>query len=428
MKAVTVYVLAIPMLLAALLSFPGCESKTQVANTPPGDITLSASKCFIETGGTITLGGGAIDDDGDPLTFRWTATAGSFTPASATGTSVQWTAPSTPGAVTITMAVTDDIVTVNKNQGITVCTLVQSSVTTNTTIPKTGAVYIVKQGVSVPLLRISSAAILTIEPGVTIVFDGAGGGFEAFGRIVADGTSGEKIRFRGNTCGSSSGLWDGIYLTGPYGEAIFRNVELNASSNGIQVADGAKLTLERSSVYGNSNIGISVLTEAAQAHILSSDIWDNGKGIEIENAHVEIKSSSIRYNAANGLKISYSYTATETTTVDSTTIANNGANGIEISSYAAPAVRYCSISANGEGPDGGYAISLAGYSGDDTIHAENNFWGAGNTTKEKIGLVIFDGNDQVGLPYVVFEPWLAQSPVMLQADPAGGAKERPWAR
>ena len=97
-------------------------------------------------------------------------------------------------------------------------------------------------------------------------------------------------------------------------------------------------------------------------------------------------------------------------TIDSTTIANNGANGIELSSYAAPAVRYCSISANGEGPDGGYAIGLAGYSGSDTIHAENNFWGAGNTTEQKIGLVIFDGNDQAGLPYVDFIPWLSASP------------------
>jgi hypothetical protein len=31
---------------------------------------------------------------------------------------------------------------------------------------------------------------------------------------VAEGTSGEKIRFLGNTCGFSSGLWEGIYLEG----------------------------------------------------------------------------------------------------------------------------------------------------------------------------------------------------------------------
>jgi hypothetical protein len=425
MKTVTTYLLAIIALLVTLLSVHGCESGAKVANTPPGNITLFASKCFIEKNGTITLSAGAIDDDEDPLTFRWAAAAGTFSPGSGIGSSVQWTAPSTPGTVTINMTVTDDIESVSKTQDMVVCTPVQSSIATSVTIANTGSVYIVKNA---DLLPIAQTATLTIEPGVTIVFDGAAGGFQAFGRIVAEGTPSEKIRFRGNTCGSGSGLWDGIYLDGRYGEAVFRNVELSASSNGIQVMDGAKLTLDKSSVYDNSNIGVSILTEASEAHILSSDIWDNGKGIEIANAHVEIKSSSIRYNATNGLKISYSSTAKEMTTVDSTTIANNGANGIELSSYAAPAVRYCSISANGEGPDGGYAISLAGYSGSDTIHAENNFWGAGNTTEQKIGLVIYDGNDHVGLPYVDFIPWLSASPGPLKADPAGGAKERPWGR
>lgn len=425
MKTVTIYLLAIIALLVALLSIHGCESGAKVANTPPGDITLSVSKCFIEKSGTITLSAGAIDDDGDPLTFRWTAAAGTFSPESGIGSSVQWTAPGTPGTVTIKMTVTDDIESVTKTQDIVVCAPVQSSIATSVTIANTGSVYIVKNA---NLLPIAQTATLTIEPGVTIVFDGAAGGFQAFGRIVAEGTPNEKIRFRGNTCGSGSGLWDGVYLDGQQSEAVFRNVELSASSNGIQVMDGAKLTLDKSSVYDNSNIGISILTQASEAHILSSDIWDNGKGIEIENAHVEIKSSSIRYNAANGLKLSYSSTATEVTTVDSTTIANNGANGIELSSYAAPAIRYCSISGNGEGTDGGYAISLAGHSGSDTIHAENNFWGAGNTTEQKIGLVIYDKNDKAGLPYVDFIPWLSASPGPLKAEAAGGVKARPWVR
>ena len=55
MKAVTIYLLAIIALLVALLSIHGCENGAKVANTPPGDITLSVSKCFIENGGTITL-------------------------------------------------------------------------------------------------------------------------------------------------------------------------------------------------------------------------------------------------------------------------------------------------------------------------------------------------------------------------------------
>jgi hypothetical protein len=424
MKTFTFYVLAMPLFLAALLSFPGCESKTQIANTPPGNVTLYVSKCFIETAGVVTLSGGAIDDDGDPLTFRWTATAGTFSPESGIGASVQWTAPSAAGPVTIGMAVTDEIETVTKTQAITVCTPLQGSVTTSITIANTGFIYIVK---NTGLMRITAAATLTIEPGVTIVFDVPAGGFEALGRIVAEGTPGEKIRFRGNTCGFSSGLWDGIYVDGQYGEAIFRNVELGAGKNGIQVMNGAKLTLDRCNVYNNSSIGISVQHEASVAHILSSDIWDNGKGMEIENASVDIESSSIRYNGANGLKISQSFSETAVT-VDSTTIEYNGTNGIELSNLANPVIRYCSISANGPESGVGYAILLADHHGSDTIRAQYNFWGAGNTTEEKIEIVIYDGIDQAGLAYVDVRNPLPESPVMLKANSAEGAKERPWAR
>ncbi len=419
--------LAVPAVLAAILSAPGCESRTKVANAPPGDVTLSVSKCFIETEGTITLSANATDDDGDPLTYRWAATAGSFTPESGTGKSVQWTAPATPGAVTIRMAVTDEIESVTKSQSVTVCTRVQSSIMTPTTIENTGAVYIVKNA---NLLPIASTATLTIEAGVTIVFDGASGGFEAFGRIVAEGTPGEKIRFRGNTCGSGSGLWDGIYLYGQFGqrsEAVFRNVEIGASSNGIQVMDGARLTLDRCAVYDNSNTGISVVYETSSAHILSCDIWDNGTGVEIENASVEITSSSIQYNASNGIEVSYSLSETDVT-IDSTIIANNRYNGVVLSNLAAPVIRYCSIHSNSAESAGGYAIRLAGYAGNDSIHAENNFWGAGVTTEQKIEFVIYDGNDQVGLPFVGFIPWLNESPEALKTNPAGGAKVRPWAR
>jgi len=412
MKASTFYLLAIPAVLAALAAAPGCESKTKVANAAPGEVALAASKCFIETGGTITLSASAIDEDGDPLTFRWTAASGTFTPASGIGASVQWKASDSPGVVTISMAVTDEIETVTKTQNITVCTRFPSPVppAATTTVANTGAVYIVK---NVGLLTIPSSSTLTIEPGVTIVFDGGGGGFEAYGRVFAEGTPGAKIRFRGNTCGASSGLWDGIYLYGQLGascKGVFRNVEISAGSNGIQVTDGAELTLEKCTVYDNSNVGISVVHQMSEAHIVSSDIWDNGIGIEILNASVDILSSTIQYNGSNGIEIAYSLSETDVT-IDSTVVANNGDNGFMLSGLAAPAIRYCSINSNGENAGGGLAIRLAGHTGSDTIRAQHNFWGAGNTTEQKIGLLIFDGNDQYGLAVVDFRNWLGESPI-----------------
>jgi hypothetical protein len=91
-------------------------------------------------------------------------------------------------------------------------------------------------------------------------------------------------------------------------------------------------------------------------------------------------------------------------------------------------IRYCSISANGPESGVGYAILLADHHGSDTIRAQYNFWGAGNTTEEKIEIVIYDGIDQAGLAYVDFRNPLPESPVMLKANSAEGAKERPWAR
>jgi hypothetical protein len=424
MKAIAFHLLAASALLAAVFLVSGCESTAKVANTAPGNLTLTASKCFIETGGSVHLSGTATDDDGDPLTFRWSATAGTFDPASGIGDGVEWKAPSSTGPVTITMAVTDEIVTVTKVQSIMVCTPVSGSITSDRTIANTGAVYIVKNS---DLLPIAATATLTIEPGVTIVFDGSAGGFEAYGRIVAEGTADKKVQFRGNSCGASTGLWDGVYLEGNSSAAVFKNAEIGGSRSGIQVMNGAELTLEESTVYDNTSQGISILTDASSAHIRSCEIWDNGIGIEIENATVDIKLSSIQFNTSNGIEISHSFPELAVT-IDSTIVANNGDIGIQLSGLSAPEIHYCSISANGDEGAVGSAIRLAGHTGTDTIHAEHNFWGIGNTTEQKIATVIFDGADQQGLAFVSFIPWLDASPLGLSAGPANRTKERPWER
>lgn len=417
MKTNTLYLLVAAAALAAIPAISGCESTAKIVNTEPANLTLAVSRCFVEKQGTITLSGSATDDDGDPLTFQWSATAGTFAPESGIGMTVQWTAPNSPAAVTITMAVTDQIVTAKKTQAVTVCVPVQSSVITNVTLQNTGAVYIVMNG---DLLPVSSQATLTIEPGVTVVFDNPATGFAVEGRLIAEGTAGQKIRFRGNTCGQSTALWDGIYFDGSFSRGSLRHVELSASSNGIQMVGGAQLTMVESAVYDNTNIGISIVGQLCKADIRGCDIWDNGTGIEISNATVDISGTSISYNIANGVEIAYSLDETNVT-IDSSTVADNGNDGFLLSNLAAPAIHYCTISSNGLESGYGYAVRLAGYAGGDTIHAENNFWGVGNTTAQKIGLVIYDGNDAGGLPYVGVVPWLAESPGLLRAAAPHGA-------
>ena len=407
MKSAKFHAVALSMIIAALLWSLGCGGDAEVSNTAPSEVAIVGTSCFIEAGGTLALAASATDEDGDPLTYRWTATAGSFDPASATGASVQWTAPAAEGAATITLTVTDDIESVTKTFGLMVCTVFQGSVTTARTM-SAGHTYMVK---STTLLPISGSGSLTIEPGVTVVFN-QGGGFSVHGRLTAEGTAGQKIRFRGNTCESSVGAWSKIEIDGSSAEAIFRNAEISQSEDGVMFAEeglGGVLTLENCTVYDNKNAGIGVMGQDATAHIRSSQVWENGTGIKISNGTADIRSSSVSYSAANGIWITYSLDDTHVT-IDSTAVTSNGANGILLMNRASPTVHYCSIHSNGGDSGTGYAISLIAYYGVDPIDARHNFWGAGNTTSEKIGLVIFDGVDEPGLPYVDFSEFLTTSP------------------
>lgn len=73
--------------------------------TPPviGALVVSTDTCV--PGGTVILKVSAADVDGDPVTFAWTATAGTFSQTS--GDSVVWTAPTTAGAATVTIVASD---------------------------------------------------------------------------------------------------------------------------------------------------------------------------------------------------------------------------------------------------------------------------------------------------------------------------------
>jgi hypothetical protein len=415
------------LILAAGL-FQGCADEGKFSNAAPSDVSLSVSRCFVPTHGTVQLGADATDADGDPLTYTWKAASGTFTPASATGTAVEWTASADPGTVIITMTVTDDVVKVSKSQGVTVCTPLPTSMTTSRTIKDTGFTYILTNN---GLLRVLYGDTLTIEPGVTIVVDKETGGFEVFGRVIARGNPGDKIKVQGNTCTTGAGLWSGIYLYEPDCEGILSNVDIAMSKDGIQVYDGAKLAIDNSEIYDNENMGIGVNFVGSRAEIRSCKIWDNGLGIYVINGEAEIRRSSIRYSAGNGIELSFSLDSTQVV-IDSCSIANNGLSGILLSEKAAPEIHLCSIFSNGEdaGTTTGFALRLSGYTATDSIQAQNNYWGVGMNSVAKIAALVTDKSDipYAAQAYVDFTPYLVVSPV--NATPRDGAtvKGRPWER
>jgi len=86
----------------------------QELNPPPpfsneGPIieSVSATPTTIQTGGLISVQSTARDPNvGDTLTYAWTASAGTFSNPTHPGSS--WTAPATPGVVTLTLTVSDN--------------------------------------------------------------------------------------------------------------------------------------------------------------------------------------------------------------------------------------------------------------------------------------------------------------------------------
>ncbi|RJR30354.1 MAG: right-handed parallel beta-helix repeat-containing protein [Candidatus Latescibacterota bacterium] len=419
----SLYYLALCALCTALPGVFGCEDTVKYLNEAPSELKITAEKCFVAGSAIVRLVGTATDADGDSLTFRWTASSGSF-PAGAANDTVYWKAPSAPGAATITMSVTDEIDTRSLQQTITVCELLPAQVIVSRTIANAGHIYITRGDAP---MRVAGGVTLTIEPGVTIVMDRTLGGIESYGRIVAAGTPSQKIFLRGNTCSSETAMWTGIYLIDATGEGIFRNCEITAGMDGVTARDGATLDIKDCQIYNHYDFGVNVLY-GATATIRNCSIWDNGDGIYVDDASAEIRRCSIRYSDGDGLLFAASQDAVQAS-IESCVVANNYKNGFVIADRAAPAIHYCSIFANSEAGEGTYAVRLSANASPEPIRAENNYWGLGNDTEEEIAAIIYDAVDNPGaiFAYVSFIPWLVEAPAA-RHPMAAGATGRSWAR
>ena len=83
---------------------PTAPPPTPPTNRPP-TVKAMCDPCTVEVGKTSTVSADAQDPDGDPLTYRWSAIAGTF--SSPTSRQTPWTAPMTVGPVATTITVDD---------------------------------------------------------------------------------------------------------------------------------------------------------------------------------------------------------------------------------------------------------------------------------------------------------------------------------
>ena len=74
------------------------------ANRPP-TVTARCEPCTVQVGQATTVTADAADPDGDTLAYKWSAPAGSF--ANATDRQTRFTCPNQPGAVPVTVTVSD---------------------------------------------------------------------------------------------------------------------------------------------------------------------------------------------------------------------------------------------------------------------------------------------------------------------------------
>lgn len=389
----------------------GCEDKVVFANNPPSDLLISRSRCYIWTGGELNLTGEAIDNDNDPLSYRWVCDAGAFVPSDGKGQSVKWIAPDEPGYSFITMTVTDGIeersLSISVDVGEKFPTLISG---TKEIIDRGYTYIIIIEDSPQQTITISPSARVTIGPGVKIIVDSEFGGLTVKGVLNVEGTEDRKVTIGPNSCGFGTETWGGIYYTGGSAGGTLKHLNLYEGTGGIQANEGAGIVLDTCSISDNTQFGVSVM-EGSNAVITGCKIWDNGLGLFVTQSDITVRSSSIRYNVDGGV---YLGVVPESVTdysvlIEGCVIGSNDGDGITITGKASPEIHQCTIFFNGPASGGGYEIRLQNYTATDIIHAENNYWGY--ITEPEIEALIYDKADDPGLgAYVDFVPWLDSEP------------------
>lgn len=395
---------ALLMLLTAFLALPGCETGYVFPNEPPSQLSINKDVCYVTKGEEVSLLGIAYDGDGDPLYYRWSATAGTFDPPDGEGRAVVWAAPQVPGSVTITLTVTDEIETSRTSETIEVGGSFPSYISESVTIADSGYVYLLDK---LQPLVIPEGVILTLTEGVRIVVASENGGIDVSGKLIIEGAAGNEVVIGPSSCFPDEGGWNGLRIIGFEAEGEITHARIHSAENGIIISNEASVLLTNCVLNNHLVRGIEI-SDGASLTMRECTIWENGTGVYARNSHADIGRSSIRYNYDIGMEISATGEGAYMR-VDTCTIANNGDYGIYITGIAAPEIHHCSIYSNA---GAGRAVWLEAYSAIDSVRVDYNFWGIGIDSEEEIAELVHDKQDVLyGVEaYIDFEPWLISAP------------------
>ena len=403
MRAKFVCAIVLTLFSTILAAVSGCDDSLDFNNTPPSGLTITRDKCYLGPNDAVTLTGQATDNDGDEISYSWTAETGTLTPADGQGQVVIWQAPDGHGTYRVTLKVTDELDYTSKGIDLDVGRNLDDLHGDAVILDQTDYAYVVPND---GLLNISGLSTVTIEAGVTVVFNEGTGGFGVAGTLVINGTAQDRVLLMPNKCPDEDRPWKGITFSGAQAVGNLNYVTITSSADGLDVEDEALVTADNIVVDRTTGDGISV-NSGASLTISNSKIWDGKSGgIYVANGTLLIQNSSIRYNKIAGLSM-IANTGPFDVTVLSCVIVDNDQYGFVLAMDANPVINNCSIFLNGpDGMDGRTLMLSTGYTNMDTIDMTGNYWGV--TTSLEIESQINKNGADVTVDY---SGWLEEAPV-----------------
>jgi len=399
MRASFSVVIALLFFSTIVAVVPGCDDSLDFANTPPGGLAISKNICYLGPYDSVVLTGSAADADGDSISYSWTAAEGTLTPADGKGQVVSWRAPDSHGTYRVTLKVTDGLDISSKG--------IDLDVGRNLDVVHDGGVldmtdypYIVPNALPI---NISILFSVTIEAGVTIVFNETSGGLNVTGELIINGTAQDRVLLIPNRCPGEERDWKGIKFNGGTANGNLNYVTLTSSYDGITVENNATVTADNIIIDQAVVAGISVNT-GASVSITNSRMWDNGTGISVEYATIRVENSSIRYNANYGFKLLSS--ASTIAEVVSCVVANNHQYGFLIDLSASPVINNCSLFFNGPETEIRTVGFTNTYVNTDPVDMTGNFWGTDDPMLIPPQIIRSGANGIVD-----YSGWLAEPPV-----------------
>ena len=371
MRPIFVHAKTLVLLSTILATVSGCDDSLEFNNTPPGGLTITRDKCYLGPNDSVTLTGQATDSDGDEISYSWTAAAGTLTPADGQGQVVIWRAPDGHGTYRVTFTATDGLDDTSKGVDLEVGRNLDDLHGDAVILDQTDYAYIVPNN---GLLNISALGTVTIEAGVTVVFNEVNGGFNVGGTLVINGTQQDRVLLMPNKCPGEERVWKGIRFSGASAVGNLNHVTITSSIDGLDVEDGALVTADNIIVDLTTGDGVSAKT-GANITISNSKIWDNGGGIYVANGTLLIQESTIRYNNNYGFSM-IATTGPFDVTVTNCVVANNGQYGFVMAGVASPVVNNCSLFLNGPTTDNIRTVMFINtYDNGDPVDMKGNYWG-----------------------------------------------------